>query len=327
VNTPDAVSRRANKKNKEAPMRRVITTALAAAALIGAVEAQANYTKTKYPIVLVHGVTGFDTIGGLINYFHTIPWNLERSGAKVYVASVSALNDSEQRGDALAKQIVPWATANGGKVNLIGHSQGSPTSRVAASLRPDLVASVTSVNGVNKGSKVADVLRGVIPPNSAIEGGVNGLANAIGGVINLLSGSSNPQNALAALKTLTTSGTSALNSRHPWGVNNSSYCAKSTEVQNVRGHTIRYFSWTGNTSYTNVFDAVDPFLAITGLAFGSEKNDGLVGVCSTYLGQVIGDGYNMNHVDAINHLLGVRGWTDPVSLYRQHANRLKNKGV
>jgi len=308
-------------------MRRVITTALATCALVGAVEAQANYTKTKYPIVLVHGVTGFDTIGGLINYFHTIPWNLERDGAKVYVASVSALNDSEQRGDALAKQIVPWAAANGGKVNLIGHSQGSPTSRVAASLRPDLVASVTSVNGVNKGSKVADVLRGVIPPNSAIEGGANGLANALGAVINLLSGSSNPQSGIAALKTLTTAGTTALNGRHPWGVNNSSYCAKSTEVQNVRGHTIRYFSWTGNTSYTNVFDAVDPFLAITGLAFGSEKNDGLVGVCSTYLGQVIGDGYNMNHVDAINHLLGIRGWTDPVSLYRQHANRLKNKGV
>jgi triacylglycerol lipase len=110
-------------------------------------------------------------------------------------------------------------------------------------------------------------------------------------------------------------------------VNNSSYCAKSTEVHNVRGHNIRYFSWTGNTSYTNIFDAVDPFLAITGLAFGSEKNDGLVGVCSTYLGQVLGDSYNMNHVDAINHLFGIRGWTEPVSLYRQHANRLKNKGV
>ena len=308
-------------------MRRVITSALAVCALVGAVEAQANYTKTKYPIVLVHGGTGFDTIGGLINYFHTIPWNLERDGAKVYVASVSALNDSEQRGASLAQQIVPWASANGGKVNLIGHSQGSPTSRVAASLRPDLVASVTSVNGVNKGSKVADVLRGVIPANSAIEGVANGLANAIGSLINLLSGNNNPQNGLAALKTLTTAGTTALNGRHPWGVNSSSYCAKSTEVHNVRGHNIRYYSWTGNTPYTNVFDAVDPFLAITGLAFGSEKNDGLVGVCSTYLGQVIGDGYNMNHVDAINHLFGVRGWTDPVSLYRQHANRLKSKGV
>ncbi|WP_439861499.1 esterase/lipase family protein [Pseudomonas sp. MBLB4136] len=308
-------------------MRRAFTATLAALALAGAVEAQANYTQTKYPIVLVHGVTGFDTIGGLVNYFHTIPWNLERDGAKVYVASVAALNDSEQRGAELARQIVPWATANGGKVNLMGHSQGSPTSRVAASLRPDLVASVTSINGVNKGSKVADVIRGVIPANGLIEGGANAIAVALGSVINLLSGSSNPQNGVAALGTLTTPGTAALNSRHPWGVNNASYCAKSTEVHNVRGNNIRYFSWTGNTSYTNVLDVVDPFLAITGLVFGSEKNDGLVGVCSTYLGQVLGDSYSMNHVDAINHLFGIRGWTEPVSLYRQHANRLKNKGV
>ncbi|WP_324730786.1 lipase family alpha/beta hydrolase [Pseudomonas paeninsulae] len=308
-------------------MRRAITTTLAALALAGAVEAQAGYTQTKYPIVLVHGVTGFDTIGGLVNYFHTIPWNLERDGAKVYVASVAAFNDSEQRGAELARQIVPWASANGGKVNLIGHSQGSPTSRVAASLRPDLVASVTSINGVNKGSKVADVVRGIVPPNGAIEGGANAIAIALGAVINLLSGSSNPQNGLAALETLTTPGTAALNSRHPWGVNNASYCAKSTEVHNVRGYNIRYFSWTGNSSYTNIFDAVDPFLAITGLAFGSEKNDGLVGVCASYLGEVLGDSYHMNHVDAINHLFGIRGWTEPVSLYRQHANRLKNKGV
>ncbi|MNF52058.1 Lactonizing lipase precursor [compost metagenome] len=308
-------------------MRRVICTALAAVALTGATLAQAGYTQTKYPIVLVHGITGFDTIGGLVNYFHTIPWNLERDGAKVYVASVAAFNDSEQRGAELARQIVPWAGANGGKVNLIGHSQGSPTSRVAASLRPDLVASVTSINGVNKGSKVADVVRGVVPPDSAIEGGASAIANALGAVINLLSGSNNPQDGLAALETLTTPGTAALNSRHPWGVNNASYCAKSSEVHNVRGYDIRYFSWTGNSSYTNLFDAVDPFLAITGLAFAGEKNDGLVGVCATYLGQVLGDSYHMNHVDAINHLFGIRGWTEPVSLYRQHANRLKNKGV
>ena len=54
-------------------MRRVYTAALATLALLGAVEAQANYTKTKYPIVLVHGVTGFNTIGGLVNYFLPFP--------------------------------------------------------------------------------------------------------------------------------------------------------------------------------------------------------------------------------------------------------------
>ena len=45
-------------------MRRVYTTALATLALLGAAQAQANYTKTKHPIVLVHGITGFPTALG-----------------------------------------------------------------------------------------------------------------------------------------------------------------------------------------------------------------------------------------------------------------------
>lgn len=71
-----------------------------------------------------------------------------------------------------------------------------------------------------------------------------------------------------------------------------------------------------------------PFLGITSLAFGGEPSDGLVGVCSTKMGNVIGTHYDMNHVDAINHLFGVRSlWTNPVSLYRSQANRLKNRGL
>ena len=73
--------------------------------LVFSVLSHANYTQTRHPIVLVHGVTGFNTLGGLINYFHTIPWNLERSGAKVYTASVSFVNSSEQRGQQLANYV------------------------------------------------------------------------------------------------------------------------------------------------------------------------------------------------------------------------------
>ena len=49
-------------------MRRTFTTALAGLALLGAVEAQAGTkTQTKYPIVLVPGVTGNDTSVGMSN--------------------------------------------------------------------------------------------------------------------------------------------------------------------------------------------------------------------------------------------------------------------
>ena len=279
----------------------------------------AGYTQTKYPIVLVHGLTGYDSIAGLYDYFYTVPFNLERSGAKVYVASVAAFNSSEQRGAELVKQMTPWAAANGGKVNLIGHSQGAPTARVAAGLRPDLVASVTSVGGVNKGTKVADA-QGTSLITAAI-------SNALGYIVGLMSGNYHQQDAIAALNSLTTAGSAALTQKYPWGVNTSSACAKSTEQQNVKGYPIRYYSWSGSAAYTNVLDIIDPFLLTTSALIGSEKNDGLVGVCSSYLGQVIGDSYNMNHMDEVNQMSGIRGFTNPVALYREHANRLQSKGL
>ena len=42
----------------------------------------AGYTQTKYPIVLVHGLFGFDSILG-IDYWYRIPENLRADGAKM----------------------------------------------------------------------------------------------------------------------------------------------------------------------------------------------------------------------------------------------------
>lgn len=308
-------------------MRTRITTAimLGLALLSASFLSHAGYTQTRHPIVLVHGVTGFNTIGGLINYFHTIPWNLERSGAKVYTASVSFVNSSEQRGQQLANYINSLGHA---KVNLMAHSQGAPTSRVAAALVPHRIASITSIDGVNKGSRVADVIRGILPPGSYVEGGADAIANALGDLVNALSGADNPQDGLAALETLTTPGTTSLNDALGWKGVNRNACAGTSEDVWINGNRIKFFSWTGRGVWTNVFDITDPFLGITALAFGSEPNDGLVRVCSTMMGNVIGTHYDMNHVDAINHLLGARSlWTNPVTLYRTQANRLQNRGL
>ena len=308
-------------------MRKLLLALVCTSIAIAAPFASAStYTKTKYPIVLVHGVTGFNTIGGLINYFHTIPYNLERSGAKVYSASVSFVNTSEARGQQLATYISGLGQS---KVNIMAHSQGAPTSRVTASIIPNKIASVTSINGVNYGSKVADVVSGLLPPGSFVLGGANAIANALGSVVNALSGSSNPQNGVGALTTLTTNGTIALNNALGWKGVNPTYCQGSSENVNISGNNIKMFSWTGDRVLTNVLDIVDPFLGITGLAFKPwEQSDGLVATCATKMGKVISTSYSMNHVDAINHLFGVRSiWTNPVSLYRSQANRLKGKGL
>ena len=284
---------------------------------------QASYTKTKYPIVLVHGISGFDNLAGLINYFHTVPYNLRRSGAKVYVASVSAFNSSEERGSQLADYLM---TLPESKFNLIGHSQGSPTSRVAAALIPHKIASVTSVNGANLGSKVADVALGLLPNGSVSRSLAVRVADGLGSVINFLSGNNNPQASLDSAITLSTAGSIALNNAlSNKGLSGS--CRSINENVNIGGHNIKMFSWSGTARFTNMFDISDYALVATGLAFGSERNDGLVSECSSKLGKVIYSRYHMNHIDAVNHLFGIRGWTNPVSLYRGHANRLKKRGL
>ncbi len=294
-----------------------------AAVLIAVIAAPApswalGYTQTKYPIVLVHGLFGFDKIGP-VEYFYGIPSALRSGGASVYLTTVSAANSTEVRGEQLLYQVKQIVAATGkGKVNLIGHSHGGPTSRYVASVRPDLVASVSSVAGVNKGSRVADIALGLVP------GVTSTLANAVAGFINFMSGGSGlPQNGRAALQSLSTAGTAAFNQRHPQGLPTSA-CGEGAPVVNG----VHYFSWSGGRTWTNALDALDPIFLATGLAMG-EKNDGLVASCKSHLGRVIRDDYGMNHADEVNQLIGIVNLfeTSPVTVFRQQANRLQALGL
>jgi triacylglycerol lipase len=237
----------------------------------------------------------------------------------VYVTQVSAANSTEVRGEQLLLQVKQILAATGAaKVNLIGHSHGGPTSRYVASVRPDLVASVTSVGGVNKGSRVADVLIGAVPDVTY------SVANAVSGLISFLSGSPTlPQNARAAATSLSTAGT------RPSTAAIRRACRPRLRRGRYQVRGVYYFSWSGAQPYTNVLDASDPVLALTSLAFNGAKNDGLVSSCSSHLGRVIRDDYALNHLDEVNQLIGITNLfeTNPVTIFRQQANRLQGLGL
>ncbi|PKF81210.1 lipase [Vibrio sp. vnigr-6D03] len=313
-------------------MKRILTIALllsasafswAGASAGGAT--QSGYTQTHYPIVLVHGLFGFDRLAG-VDYFFGVPQALTKSGAKVYVAQVSATNSSEARGEQLLSQVEAILAVTGAqKVNLIGHSHGSPTSRYVASVRPDMVASVTSVGGVNKGSTIADIVRGTVPSGSISEALAVKITRGLSGLISALSGGTSlPQDPLGSLASLTTKGSLKFNRHYPEGVP-TSRCGQGAKRAS---NGVYYYSWSGTSTVTNVLDPSDAVLGVLGLAF-SEPNDGLVGRCSSRLGMVIRDNYRMNHLDEVNGLLGIHHLfeTDPVTVYRQQANRLKNQGL
>ena len=283
-----------------------------------------GYTQTRYPIVLIHGMAMFDDLLGISGWYG-IPRQLRKGGAQVFVLQVSALNTTELRGEQAARQIETiLATTGAEKVNLIGHSHGSPTARYVAGIYPQYVASVSSADGVNWGTPVADKMLAQIDNNTLGARVMNFIMKFWGGMVNLLSGNPLPQDYRLEIEALTTAKALAFNQEFPAGIP-AEYCGQGDSVD---ANGIHYFSWTGNKVLTNIFDISD-VLMLTSAAMMDEPNDGLVPVCATYLGTVIRDDYRMNHLDAIDQLFGLHSSrdTDPPVVYRQHANRLQGLGL
>ena len=207
------------------------TPALAATKLAASTEAQ-----TRHPIVLVHGLFGFDDILGL-DYWYKIPDDLRKNGATVLVAKVSALNDNDVRGEQLLQQLRQWqATKSYRKFNLIGHSQGGPTARYVAGVAPDLIASVTTVGSPHVLPETGrDDLVGKLLTQYA------SVATFLGKSIDFLSGSAGLPADPAALKAWSEN-TAAFNARFPAGAPTSP-CGQGPELA---ANGVRYYSATGN---------------------------------------------------------------------------------
>ena len=305
-------------------MRKLLLTSLLVAASATTsfnAAASSTYSQTKYPIVLAHGMFGFKSLlGGAIDYWYQIPSDLQSNGAKVYVTQVSALESSEVRGEQLLKQVNDILAITGAaKVNLIGHSHGGHSIRYVAAAIPKRVASVTGVGSPVKGSPVADLVQSTGPLSPIAYAALNALA----GIIDLFNGpGSYNQSAKNSIAALSTSGSAAFTAKYPAGVPTS---ACGSGAATVNG--INYYSWGGTSRLTNLLDPTDALLGATGL-FISGANDGLVGQCSSHLGVVLRDNYSMNHLDEVNLMFGLRDIfaTDPKSVYREHANRVKLAG-
>lgn len=286
-----------------------------------------SYAKTRHPIVLAHGAGGFSRLGPL-DYWYGIPAELATNGASVYITQVASMYDSVTRGEQLLQQVKQIQAITGAtKVNLVAHSQGTLDSRYVAAVAPSRIASVTGVGGPNTGSPVADAVEGVMPILG--QDGTDVVASVINGFFQLvgaLSGEAYAQDALGTLRQLTTTQMAAFNAAYPAGMPASATpCGQGAATVNG----VRYYSWGGTAVITTGVDVSDLALGLTSLAFKGQANDGLVGQCSSHLGTVIRDNYNMNHFDEVNQILGLVSLneTSPVALFRMHANRLKNAGL
>jgi triacylglycerol lipase len=290
---------------------------------------------TRYPLVLVPGMLGFIRLV-LYPYWYGIVAALRRGGAVVVAVKVSPLHSSEVRGEQLLTLIEEILRETGAqKVNLIGHSQGALTARYAAALRPDLVASVTSVAGTNHGSELADYLQSHYPAESAKGRVLSALLRLINALMSLLDtgyqGPKLPVDIRASHASLTTAGVALFNEHYPQGLPQTWGGQGPEEVGGVR-----YYSWSGTLQPgktdkgRNLFDGTNRSCRLFARTFVREAGqcDGMVGRYSSHLGTVIRDDYPLDHFDIVNQSLGLVGrGAEPIRLFVEHAQRLKDAGV
>lgn len=286
-----------------------------------------DYAKTKYPIVLAHGMSGFSRIGtdqfGL-DYWYQIPSNLARNGGSIWTTRVSPFNSTEVRGEQLLHQVQDILAITGKeKVNLIGHSHGGPTARYVTGIIPNKIASVTAIASPQKGSPIADLILTLenTPLKAPLVAAVNLLSSAIVWAQGL-DQNEFPSDSLASAKSVSMPISTAFSSKFPIGVSNTACGEGKYQEQGIY-----LYSFLGNRKLTNIFD-LDSVMALTGLLING-GSDGLVPTCSGRFGKTIRDDYSWNHFDEVNQFFGLRGLfsQDPVQVYREHANRLKQQGL
>lgn len=115
--------------------------------------------RTKYPIVMVHGICFRDY--KYFNYWGRIPKELKQNGAQIYYGnhhSATSIKDSAQ--EITERVLELCRTKNYEKVNIIAHSKGGLDCRYAMDKLglASYVASITTVNTPHRGCLYADYL-------------------------------------------------------------------------------------------------------------------------------------------------------------------------
>lgn len=169
------------------------------------VRAENEVCKTKYPILLVHGVFFRDT--RFFNYWGRIPKELIRNGATIFYGEQQSAASVEDSATELAERITKIVTDTGcEKVNIIAHSKGGLDSRYAISClgMDKYVASLTTINTPHRGCAFAEYLLNKIPEKVR-----NCIANRYNSALKKL-GDENPD-FLGAVNSLTVKGCRNIN--------------------------------------------------------------------------------------------------------------------
>ena len=264
---------------------------------------------TRFPIVMVHGWTGFENIGPL-DYFYGVRPDLEGLGYPIAVAVLDPYNSVDVRGE----QLVDFVEATLGarrarKVNLFGHSQGGIDSRYVASPAGGAlggqVGAVITLGTPHQGTPFTDIALGLIPGPAE---------QVLVFLLNFLGAAQSQQSDVeASLYTLSET--------YMQGEFNQVY---------VDDPSVEYLSWMGETCPLGIGcqDSVDPLLLFSYelIEMVAGANDGLVPESSAMWGEFLGL-IPADHIDQIGQIAGVTGLNyDHIEFFRDNARMLRERG-
>lgn len=293
----------------------------------GSSSGDATKCMTKYPIVMVHGIAVKDENLLGIDYWWGIVDDLEDAGATVFVTQQHTFQSHEFRAKEVFNELLNLRAMYGyQKFNIIAHSQGGLDSRFLitnlSTVLPatdrtmpnqritgaKMVASLSTVSGVHRGTAVADVLLGIIP---------SPIANLGCTIIDLVA------ELFFYNETNSDSKTAFMNLTRKFmnGVFN-------PNTPNVAG--VYYQSWAGKIKWLTSELVLTPTWLLLKMVEG--ENDGMVSVNSakwgTFRGVVSGAWWcgGVSHFNEINHLFGITPGFDAEGFYVDMAADLKSKG-
>ena len=262
---------------------------------------------SRYPLLLVHGWTGFKSIGPT-EYFYNVPDDLSGLGFLPLVAVLDPYNSVEIRSEQLAAQIDDFMVqSHSRRLDIIAHSQGGLDARRAISTLGygDRVAALVTVATPHHGTPIADIALGLLPGPAE---------DALAFLLNLLGASGGHESdALASFQSLTTS-----------------YLEDDFNPRNPDDERVEYISYTGLTCPLGVScgDICDVEIrwAYDLIYLQAGDNDGMVPVSSGQWGEFRGT-IPADHFDEVGQVAGVTGPNfDHLEFYRSLADLLCDRG-
>lgn len=271
---------------------------------------------TRYPILLMHGMSGNDTVFG-VDYFYRVPEALTEAGLVVSAPGVAAFADSEARATEWSSYLDDLLAQGHRRVNLIGHSQGGLDARILASPagrdRGDVIASVTTIGTPHRGTPLADLALGFLDGGLVDEAVFDSIIAVYSSILGL---QEDDPELLASVEQLTEDGMTQ------------------QDLLLVDHPATWYGSWLGHScgilepACLGRMDGeiVDPLMAATYTLIWPRQSDGLVPVDSQDHGVVLGE-LPADHADEIGQIADdAPNPFDHLAFYLNEATRLEALG-